>query len=77
MAEININLITHSSATLFGKDRFPSLQQGDYAYYQNIDSNELLPTANDPIFIGKITKSKKQNKNIYSCYLDPVRIGKK
>ena len=28
-------------------------------------------------FIGKITNSKKQNKNIYYCYLDPVRIGKK
>ena len=73
MAEININLITHSSATVFGKDRFPSLQRGDYAYYQNIDNNELLPTANDPIFIGKITKVGDNYIKVESN-LDPANI---
>ena len=32
----------------------PSLQVGDYAYYQEIDDTNAINTANNPLFIGKI-----------------------
>jgi hypothetical protein len=32
----------------------PSLQVGDYAYYQKIDDTNTINTANNPLFIGKI-----------------------
>ena len=34
----------------------PSLQVGDHAFYQEIDSSQPLSSANDPIYIGPITE---------------------
>lgn len=48
MAEIKINT---TSAI-----QNPSLQVGDHAFYQEIDSSQPLNSANDPIYIGPITE---------------------
>jgi len=54
MAIIQITVQTRGSENLI--TNHPSLQIGDYAFYQVVTSvTDLVQTANNPIYIGQIT----------------------
>jgi hypothetical protein len=52
MAEVKIQIPTSTSNN-------PSLQIGDFAFYQTIDETHPVDTADNPIYIGQITDLEK------------------
>jgi len=61
--------------TTLGKMQNPSLQIGDFAFYQVISPvTDLMQTANNPIYIGQITDLGENYINVESS-LDPANIS--
>lgn len=67
MAEVKIQISTSTSNN-------PSLQVGDFAFYQVISPvTDLMETANDPIYIGPILDIGDNNITVDTS-LDPINI---
>jgi len=65
MAIIQINTL--------GEMQSPSLQVGDFAFYQAVDTSAPINTANNPILIGQITDLGENYIKVESS-LDPANI---
>ena len=66
MAIIQINTL--------GEMQNPSLQVGDYAFYQGLNEDNPIHTANNPILIGQITDLGENYIQVESS-LDPANIS--
>ena len=73
MAIIQIQISGASSSDYDVKTKHVSLQAGDSAFYQEINNDEPIATADNPIYIGKITDVGDDYIKVESS-LDPTSI---
>tara|TARA_R100001510_G_scaffold15395_1_gene12900 strand:- start:622 stop:990 length:369 start_codon:yes stop_codon:yes gene_type:complete len=73
MPTIQINILASTTGRYNVEQKNTSLQNGDSAFYQQINNNDPIPTADNPIYIGTITDVGETYIKVESS-LDPANI---
>ena len=73
MPTIQINILASTTGRYNVEQKNTSLQNGDSAFYQQINNNDPISTADNPIYIGTITDVGETYIKVESS-LDPANI---